>query len=79
MLDMGMIHEVRKIISKLPEERQTMLFSATMPDEIKNLVKTSLNDPIDISISPTSSTVDTVNQSIYLVDKGNKPALLLHF
>lgn len=78
MLDMGMIHEVRKIISKLPEERQTMLFSATMPEEIKDLVKTALIDPVDISVSPTSSTVDTVNQSLYLVDKGDKPALLLH-
>jgi ATP-dependent RNA helicase RhlE len=78
MLDMGMIHEVRKIISKLPSERQTMLFSATMPDEIENLVQTALNDPIDISVSPTSSTVDKVNQSIYFVDKGDKPALLLH-
>ena len=78
MLDMGMIIEVRKIISKLPEERQTMLFSATMPDEITNLVTTAMVDPVDISISPTSSTVDTVNQSIYLVDKGDKPALLLH-
>jgi len=78
MLDMGMIHEVRKIVSKLPEERQTMLFSATMPDEIKDLVKSALIDPVDISVSPTSSTVDTVNQSIYLVDKGDKAALLLH-
>ena len=78
MLDMGMIHEVRRIISKLSIDRQTMLFSATMPDEIKNLVKTALNDPIDIKVSPTSSTVDTVNQSIYFVDKGDKPALLLH-
>lgn len=78
MLDMGMIIEVRKIISKLSEERQTMLFSATMPDEIKDLIKTALINPIEISVSPKSSTVDTVNQSIYLVDKGNKPALLLH-
>jgi len=78
MLDMGMIHEVRKIISKLPEERQTMLFSATMPDEIKNLIADSLINPIDISVSPTSSTVDTVNQKVYLVDKGDKVALLRH-
>lgn len=78
MLDMGMIIEVRKIIAKLPEERQTMLFSATMPDEIKDLIKTALIEPVEISVSPKSSTVDTVNQSIYLVDKGNKPALLLH-
>ncbi|MCK5780816.1 MAG: DEAD/DEAH box helicase [Psychrilyobacter sp.] len=78
MLDMGMIHEVRKIISKLPEKRQTMLFSATMPDEIKNLVSDSLIDPVDVSISPTSSTVDKVKQKIYLVDKGDKVALLQH-
>lgn len=78
MLDMGMILEVRKIISKLPEERQTMLFSATMPDEITNLVTAAMVDPVEISVSATSSTVDTVNQSIYLVDKGDKPALLLH-
>ncbi len=78
MLDMGFIHEVKKIIAKTPIKKQSMLFSATMPAEIAKMSRSILIDPIKIAVSPEYSTVDTVKQFIYFVDKENKKNLLLY-
>lgn len=78
MLDMGMIHDVKRIISKLPENRQTMLFSATMPKEVSKLTDAILLKPVKVEVTPVSSTVDTIKQSIYLVEKKDKKSLLIH-
>ncbi len=78
MLDMGFIHDVKKIIAQLPEKRQSMLFSATMPSEISNLVNSILIDPVKVAVTAVSSTVDTIGQAIYFVSKGNKKNLLIH-
>ncbi|UQZ37284.1 DEAD/DEAH box helicase [Paenibacillus sp. PK3_47] len=72
MLDMGFIHDVKRIIAKMPAKRQTLFFSATMPPEISQLVKTLLVDPVKIEITPVSSTVDRIEQSVYLLENGNK-------
>ncbi|MHA6529170.1 DEAD/DEAH box helicase [Paenibacillus sp. BAC0078] len=72
MLDMGFIHDVKRIIAKMPSKKQTLFFSATMPTEISNLVKTLLVNPVKIEITPVSSTVDRIEQSIYLLENGNK-------
>lgn len=77
MLDMGMIHDVKRIISKLPRERQNMLFSATMPKEITNLVDSILKNPVKVEVAPVSSTVDTITQGIYFVGKKYKKKLLI--
>jgi ATP-dependent RNA helicase RhlE len=76
MLDMGFSHDVKKIISHLPEVRQTMLFSATMPPEISKLVNTILINPVKVAVTPVSSTVDTITQAVYFVDKKDKKYLL---
>ncbi|MFC5407119.1 DEAD/DEAH box helicase [Cohnella soli] len=76
MLDMGFIHDVRRIIGKLPTKRQTLFFSATMPPEIADLVKSLLKDPVKVEITPVSSTAERIQQSVYLVDKENKQKLL---
>ncbi len=76
MLDMGMIHDVKRIIKHLPKDRQTLLFSATMPKEITKLVNSIVNDPVKVEVTPVSSTVDTITQKLYLVNKENKKALL---
>ena len=78
MLDMGFIHDVRKVIARLPEKRQTLLFSATMPQEIAELSRTILIDPVRVEVAPQSSTVDAIEQRLYKVDKGNKKFLLQH-
>ncbi len=77
MLDMGFIHDVKKIISALPKKRQSLFFSATMPPEIVKLAGTILNNPSRVSVTPESPTVDIIKQSVYFVDKGNKNALLV--
>ncbi|MDR7856501.1 DEAD/DEAH box helicase [Tissierella sp.] len=77
MLDMGMLKDVRKIITYLPKERQTMCFSATMPDEIAKLANSILKNPVKVEITPVSSTVDIIQQEVYFVDKGNKVNLLI--
>ncbi len=77
MLDMGFIHDVKKIIAALPKKRQSLFFSATMPQEIIKLSGTILNNPSKVAVTPISSTVDIVKQCVYFVDKGNKNALLL--
>ncbi len=78
MLDMGFIHDVKKIIAKTPQNKQTLLFSATMPPDIARLSDTLLKNPARIEIAPVSSTVDTIEQYLYYVDKGNKKELLFH-
>ena len=77
MLDMGMIHDVRRIIDLLPHVRQNLLFSATMPKEIANLSASILNDPVKVSVTPAATTVDTISQSVYFVAKDNKVSLLI--
>lgn len=76
MLDMGFIHDIRKILSYLPRQRQNLLFSATFSDEIRKLAKTMVNDPIEISVTPRNTTAETVKQWIVPVDKKQKPELL---
>lgn len=72
MLDMGFIHDVKRIIAKMPVKKQTLFFSATMPPEISKLVKTLLVDPVKVEITPVSSTADRIKQSVYLLASGNK-------
>lgn len=78
MLDMGFINDVNKVISKLPSDRQTLFFSATMPAEISRLADTILDNPVRVAVTPVSSTAEKVDQAVYFVDKENKPSLLLH-
>lgn len=78
MLDMGFIHDVKKILKWLPEKKQTMLFSATMPDEITALVNSLLRSPVRVAVDPVSSPVEAIRQSVYFVDKNNKTKLLAH-
>ncbi len=78
MLDMGFIHDVRKIVRNLPEERQTLLFSATMPPEVEKLALDLLTDPENVKVDPVTSTVDAIDQCLYYVDKVNKKHLLAH-
>ncbi len=78
MLDMGFIHDVKRVIIKLPAKRQTLFFSATMPPEIQTLANVLLTKPAKVEVTPVSSTVDAIDQSLFLVDKINKPGLLLY-
>ena len=78
MLDMGFIHDVKRIITKLPAKRQTLFFSATMPPEIQKLANVLLTNPAKVEVTPASSTVDAIDQNLFYVDKQNKPNLLLH-
>ncbi|REL33701.1 ATP-dependent helicase [Rhodohalobacter sp. SW132] len=77
MLDMGFIHDVKKIMADLPKKRQTLFFSATMPREIVSLSNSILHNPVKIEITPNEPTVEAISQGIYFVDKGNKKQLLL--
>ncbi|MBM3403020.1 MAG: DEAD/DEAH box helicase, partial [Bacteroidetes bacterium] len=78
MLDMGFIHDVKKVITKIPQKRQTLFFSATMPPEIQKLANTILVDPKKVEVTPPSSTADTIEQSLFFVEKGDKKKLLIH-
>jgi ATP-dependent RNA helicase RhlE len=78
MLDMGFINDVRKIVKLVPTNRQTLLFSATMPMAIRELADTFLNNPEYVSVTPISSTAEIIEQRIYFVDKENKRGLLYH-
>ena len=78
MLDMGFIHDVKKILKWLPKQKQTMLFSATMPPEIAELVNSLLHDPVRVAVDPVSSPVEAIQQSVYFVDKNNKTKLLAY-
>ncbi|MEO8086555.1 MAG: DEAD/DEAH box helicase [Bacteroidota bacterium] len=77
MLDMGFIHDVKKLLAALPRKRQSLFFSATMPPEIVKLAGTILHHPSKVEVTPSATTVDTINQKVFFVDKGNKNALLL--
>jgi len=72
MLDMGFIHDIRKIIKALPKQRQNLLFSATFSNEIRDLAKTIVNNPVEISVTPRNSTATSVKQWIHPVDKKQK-------
>ena len=76
MLDMGFVHDVKKVIAKLPKVRQNLMFSATMPKEIEQLAAGILHDPAFVKVDPVSSTVERIDQSLYFVEKGNKKFLL---
>ncbi len=78
MLDMGFINDVRKIVGKLPAQRQTLFFSATMPPEIVRLSQSMLDEPVKIEITPVATTAETVEQSVYFVEKADKRSLLIH-
>lgn len=78
MLDMGFINDVKKIITKIPQKRQTLFFSATMPTEIQKLANTILVEPEKVEVTPVSSTADTIDQSLFFVEKGDKKKLLIH-
>lgn len=78
MLDMGFINDVKKIVSKLPQKRQTLLFSATMPHDISKLAESILKDPIRIEVTPPATTVEKIDQCVFFVDKKNKIKLLRH-
>ncbi len=77
MLDMGFIHDVRRIIARLPQKRQNLFFSATMPDEITKLSDMLLHDPVRIEVTPSATTVDIIEQSVYFVEKPYKLPLLV--
>jgi ATP-dependent RNA helicase RhlE len=77
MLDMGFIHDVKRLLTLLPEKKQSLFFSATMPNEIVKLANTILKNPSKVAVTPVSSTVEIIQQYIYFVDKGNKQKLLL--
>lgn len=76
MLDMGFIHDIKRILPLLPTKRQTLLFSATMPPEIATLANSILTNPVRVEVTPASSTVDMIDQSLYFIDKGDKAKLL---
>ncbi|MBN8834723.1 MAG: DEAD/DEAH box helicase [Sphingobacteriales bacterium] len=76
MLDMGFVHDVKRIITKIPAKRQTLFFSATMPQEIQSLANSILHNPVKVEVAPVSSTADTIDQSLYYVAKENKRSLL---
>jgi ATP-dependent RNA helicase RhlE len=78
MLDMGFIHDIRKIVAKLPEKRQSLFFSATMPPDIVKLSKQILGNPERVTIQPEQATAERVEQAVYLVAKKDKRQLLLH-
>src|SRR5690606_724403 len=78
MLDMGFINDVKKIIAKIPQKKQTLFFSATMPSEITGLANSILNNPTRVEVTPTSSTVEKITQAVYPVEKKDKPSLLVH-
>ena len=78
MLDMGFIHDIRRIQKLLPKKKQSLLFSATFSSEIRQLAKTMLHQPVEVDVAPRNTTVETVSQRIHPVDKGRKSALLQH-
>ncbi|HET8729388.1 MAG TPA: DEAD/DEAH box helicase [Alphaproteobacteria bacterium] len=78
MLDMGFIHDVKRVLRALPKNRQTLLFSATMPQDIADLAAGMLKDPIRVEVAPVSSTAERIAQSVLFVEKDDKRALLAH-
>lgn len=78
MLDMGFIHDVRKVLAVLPAKRQSLFFSATLPKEITELAGKILRDPVSVFVNPVSSSAETVDQRVYFVNRENKKPLLVH-
>jgi len=78
MLDMGFIHDIRRVIAQIPAKRQTLMFSATLPREIRTLAETLLHNPVQVKVAAESPAADTVEQALYFVDTQSKPALLEH-
>jgi len=78
MLDMGFIHDIKKIIALLPQKRQSLFFSATMPTNIVNLSQSILHNPVKVEVAPQSSTADTIQQKVYFTNKADKKDLLVH-
>ncbi len=78
MLDMGFIHDVKRIVKLLPSQRQTLLFSATMPDTILDLANSMLRNPERVEVTPVSSTAETISQEVYFVGQNDKNSLLVH-
>ena len=78
MLDMGFVHDVKRIIKLLPPKRQTLFFSATFPEEISKLANSMLTNPVKVEVAPVSATADTIQQKVYFVDKNDKLDLLTH-
>ena len=76
MLDMGFIHDIRKIVAKLPIKRQTLFFSATMPKDIADLAEQMLRDPARVAVTPVASTVERIDQRVIQVDHAAKPTVL---
>jgi len=78
MLDMGFIQPIRSIVAQLPRQRQTLLFSATMPEEIRKLAQSLMHNPVSVHVAPVTQTADKIDQSVYHVERVNKPDLLAH-
>jgi len=78
MLDMGFIDDIRLVVRALPKQRQTLLFSATMPMKIRHLANSIMEDPVEVSVTPSATTVDAIEQQVYFVERGDKPGLLMH-
>lgn len=78
MLDMGFVQDVKRIIARLPQKRQTLFFSATMPPEIQQLANILLHQPMRVEVTPVSSTAETIQQFLYFTEKQNKSSLLVH-
>ena len=79
MLDMGFIHDLRKIVAKVPQTRQTLMFSATMPGEIRKLAANWLRDPVTVQVAAVSAPAEKIEQSVFFVEQRNKPHLLAHY
>lgn len=78
MLDMGFVHDVRRILREIPKDRQTLFFSATMPPEIRRLADDILHDPAEVAVTPVATTAEKITQSVFMVEKAHKRTLLLH-
>ncbi|UOE41908.1 DEAD/DEAH box helicase [Chryseobacterium suipulveris] len=78
MLDMGFVHDVKRVVKLLPPKRQTLFFSATFPKEIQDLANSMLTNPVRVEVAPVSATADTIQQKVYFVEKDNKLDLLTH-
>lgn len=78
MLDMGFIHDIKRLLPKLPKEKQTLFFSATMPSTIASLSRSILTDPLKVEVTPASSVIDTIKQYLYFVEKQEKKDLLIN-
>ena len=77
MLDMGFIHDIKRILPLLPKERQTLFFSATMPSDIVTLANSMLHDPVHVTVTPPASVVETISQSVMFAEKAEKKDLLI--